>query len=75
MAGFRGIFRIGVTLAGLVRALRHTSAMEQPFLGTEALATGDVTPYQLRSRFVALHQDVRSVFRHGLGGSESRRRV
>jgi AbiEi antitoxin C-terminal domain/Protein of unknown function (DUF559) len=32
--------------------------MEQPFLGTEALAAGDVTAYQLRSRFVALHQDV-----------------
>lgn len=58
MAGLSGTFRIGVTLAGVVRALRHTSAMEQPFLGTEALAAGDVTPYQLRSRFVALHQDV-----------------
>jgi hypothetical protein len=37
---------------------RHTSGMEQPFLGSEALAAGDLTAYQLRSRFVALHQDV-----------------
>jgi len=32
--------------------------MEQPFLGTEALAAGDLSAYQLRRRFVALHQDV-----------------
>lgn len=32
--------------------------MEKPFLGTEALAAGEVTAYQLRSRFVALHHDV-----------------
>jgi hypothetical protein len=32
--------------------------MEEPFLGTEALAAGQLTAYQLRSRFVALHQNV-----------------
>jgi hypothetical protein len=32
--------------------------MEESFLGTEALAAGDVTAYQLRRHFAALHQDV-----------------
>ncbi|MGH3966838.1 MAG: type IV toxin-antitoxin system AbiEi family antitoxin, partial [Mycobacterium sp.] len=32
--------------------------MEEPFLGSEALAAGHLTSYQLRSRFVALHHDV-----------------
>jgi hypothetical protein len=32
--------------------------MEHPFLGTEALAAGNLTAYQLRSRFIALHHDV-----------------
>ena len=32
--------------------------MQEPFLGSEALAAGRITPYRLRSRFVALHQDV-----------------
>ncbi len=32
--------------------------MREPFIGSEALAAGRITPYQLRSRFVALHQDV-----------------
>jgi hypothetical protein len=30
----------------------------EPFLGSEALAAGRLSPYQLRSRFFALHQDV-----------------
>jgi very-short-patch-repair endonuclease len=54
----RAIFRSSVTLAGVVGMHRHTSAVDGPFLGTEALAAGDLTAYQLRSRFVALHQDV-----------------
>lgn len=37
---------------------RHTPDMDEPFLGTEALAAGDVTPYRLRRHFVALHQNV-----------------
>lgn len=32
--------------------------MAQPFIGSEALAAGRLTPYQLRSRFVAVHPDV-----------------
>jgi hypothetical protein len=30
----------------------------EPFIGSEAIATGALTPYQLRSRFVAIHPDV-----------------
>ena len=32
--------------------------MTDPFLGSEALAAGVLTPYELRSRFVAVHKDV-----------------
>jgi hypothetical protein len=32
--------------------------MREPFIGSEALAAGRLTPYQLRNRFLALHQDV-----------------
>ncbi|BCZ25004.1 type IV toxin-antitoxin system AbiEi family antitoxin [Mycobacterium senriense] len=32
--------------------------MTDPFLGTEALAAGTLTAYELRTRYVALHQDV-----------------
>jgi hypothetical protein len=32
--------------------------MIEPFLGSEALSAGTLTPYQLRSRYVALHKDV-----------------
>jgi hypothetical protein len=32
--------------------------MNDPFLGSEALAAGTLTPYELRTRFVALHKDV-----------------
>ncbi|GFG64644.1 hypothetical protein MKUB_21340 [Mycobacterium kubicae] len=32
--------------------------MIEPFLGSEALSSGAVTPYQLRSQYVALHKDV-----------------
>ncbi|OBK12271.1 type IV toxin-antitoxin system AbiEi family antitoxin [Mycobacterium asiaticum] len=32
--------------------------MTDPFLGSEALAAGVLTKYQLRSRYVALHKDV-----------------
>ncbi len=32
--------------------------MGEPFIGSEALAAGGITPYQLRSRFVAVHRDV-----------------
>lgn len=32
--------------------------MTDPFLGSEALAVGALTPYELRSRYVPLHKDV-----------------
>jgi hypothetical protein len=32
--------------------------MEMPFIGSEAVASGRLTPYQVRSRFVALYPDV-----------------
>jgi hypothetical protein len=32
--------------------------MGEPFIGSEAIASGRVTPYELRSRFVAMHHDV-----------------
>jgi len=32
--------------------------MTVPFLGSEALAAGVLTPYELRSRYVAVHKDV-----------------
>ena len=38
--------------------LRTLPVMTDPFLGSEALAAGVLTPYELRSRFVAVHKDV-----------------
>jgi hypothetical protein len=32
--------------------------MGEPFIGSEAIASGRVTPYELRTRFVAMHHDV-----------------
>jgi hypothetical protein len=32
--------------------------MNDPFIGSEALAAGSLTPYELRTRYVALHKDV-----------------
>jgi hypothetical protein len=37
---------------------RQTSAMTEPFVGSEALAERSVTRHELRRRYVALHQDV-----------------
>jgi very-short-patch-repair endonuclease len=41
-----------------VGVTQQTSAMTDPFLGSEALSAGVLTPYQLRSQYVALHKDV-----------------
>lgn len=38
--------------------LSTLSAMTDPFLGSEALAVGALTRYELRTRYVALHKDV-----------------
>lgn len=43
---------------GDVGVRQHTAVMADPFLGSEALAAGTLTPYQLRSRYVAVHKDV-----------------
>jgi hypothetical protein len=32
--------------------------MAEPFIGSEAIASGRLTPYMLRSRFVAIHPDI-----------------
>jgi hypothetical protein len=32
--------------------------MGEPFIGSEAIASGRLTPYALRSRFIAIHHDV-----------------
>jgi hypothetical protein len=37
---------------------QHTAVMAAPFYGSKALFAGALTPYQLRSRYVALHKDV-----------------
>jgi hypothetical protein len=37
----------------------HTAAVgDEPFIGSEALASGKLTPYALRSLFIAVHHDV-----------------
>lgn len=41
-----------------VGAYRHTPRMGEPFIGSEAVASGLVTKYALRSRFHAIHHDV-----------------
>lgn len=43
---------------GLSVGVGTLRAMTDPFLGREALAAGVLTPYELRSRYVALHKDV-----------------
>ena len=37
---------------------RHTGRVREPFIGSEALASGVLTRHRLRTRFVALHPDV-----------------
>lgn len=36
----------------------HTLGMTDPFIGSEAVAAGALTRYELRSRYLALHKDV-----------------
>jgi very-short-patch-repair endonuclease len=40
--------------------------MGEPFIGSEAVASGRVTPYALRSRFLAIHPDIYVVTGTGL---------
>jgi hypothetical protein len=41
-----------------VGVAQHTLVMTEPFLGSEALAARRLSRYELRRRYVALHQDV-----------------
>ncbi len=41
-----------------VGVIEHTFAVADPFLGTEALSSHQLSRYELRSRYIALHQDV-----------------
>jgi hypothetical protein len=52
------IFRPEYTLGENVGARRHTSAMGEPFIGSEALARGGLTRHALRSKYIAIHPDV-----------------
>lgn len=49
---------MALQLRWVVGTARHTSAMTDPFVGSEARAAQLVTRHELRSRYVALHQDV-----------------
>lgn len=58
MAAFRAFRRRDVTFGDVVGPARHTACVREPFIGSEALATGALTRHRLRSRFVAVHPDV-----------------
>jgi hypothetical protein len=45
-------------MAQRVGAFAHTPAMQQPFVGSEAVARGDVTKAELRSRYRRVFRDV-----------------
>lgn len=36
----------------------HFSRMVDPFIGSEAIAAGDLTRHELRVRFTAVHHDI-----------------
>ena len=46
------------TLAAVSVAVGTLQRMGEPFIGSEAVAAGALTPYALRSKFVALYPDV-----------------
>lgn len=58
MRDFGCFFAAAARSAGLSAAVGTLRRMDEPFIGSEAIASGAVTPYALRSRFVALHHDV-----------------
>jgi hypothetical protein len=55
---FRLKTRAECTFGEVVGVPRHTASVLEPFIGSEAVASGRVTPYVLRSRFIAVHPDV-----------------
>ncbi len=57
-ARFRPIFRPQFTLDGGVGARRHTAIVIEPFLGSEAIASGALTRHRLRSAYATIHPDV-----------------
>jgi very-short-patch-repair endonuclease len=50
--------RPDVRLGEVVRLARDTARVDGPFIGSEALASGALTRFRLRRRFVAVHPDV-----------------
>lgn len=48
----------GATLASFVGIFQQTSRMTDPFFGSDALTARLLSRHELRSRYVALHQDV-----------------
>jgi hypothetical protein len=54
----RTSFRIGFTLGELSVRRGRLLRVGEPFIGSEAVASGRMTPYELRSRFMAIHRDV-----------------
>lgn len=58
VARIRPNVRTGCTFGEGVGAARHTAAMGEPFIGSEAVASGRMTQYALRSRFATIYPDV-----------------
>ena len=54
----RRILAAGCTFGEGVGAARHTAAMGEPSIGSEAVASGRMTQYALRSRFATIYPDV-----------------
>jgi hypothetical protein len=48
----------GIHVRGIVGGHRHASGMGEPFIGSEALAEGQLTLHMLRTRCVAIYPDV-----------------
>lgn len=51
-------FRNGFTLDAVSVVVDRLRPMEEPFIGSERIATGALTPYALRCKFVAIYPDV-----------------
>ena len=50
--------RSGFTLSAVSVPVATLRGMGEPFIGSEAVASGRLTPYALRSQYVALYPDV-----------------
>ena len=52
------IFRHRFTLDAVSVVVGRLLRMPEPFIGSERTATGALTPYALRSKFVAIYPDI-----------------